>query len=76
MYVYDFNSILTIAMNNRSDKEMIWAFTELTEDFKIPITNAVFHFMDKEASTALNMTMTTMNIKYHLFPQSNHRANN
>ena len=35
MYVYDFNAILTKAMNNRSDEEMIRAFTSLTEDFKI-----------------------------------------
>ena len=32
--------------------------------------------MDNEASTALNMTMTTMNIKYQLVPLSNNRANN
>ena len=27
MYLYDYNSILTTAMKNRSDKEMIRAFT-------------------------------------------------
>ena len=32
--------------------------------------------MDNEASTALKLTMTTMNIKYQLVPASNHRANN
>ena len=32
--------------------------------------------MDNEASTALNMAMTTMNIKYELVPPINHRAKN
>ena len=32
--------------------------------------------MDNEASTALNMTMTTMNINYQLVSPSNHRENN
>ena len=34
MYVYDCNAILTTSMNNRSDKEMIKAFTPLNEDLK------------------------------------------
>ena len=32
--------------------------------------------MDNEVSAALNMTMTSMNIKYQLVPPSNHRPNN
>ena len=32
--------------------------------------------MDNEVSTALKLTMTTMNLKYQLVPPSNHRANN
>ena len=32
--------------------------------------------MDKEASTALKLTMTTMDIKYQLVPPSNHISNN
>ena len=32
--------------------------------------------MDNEESTALKMTTTTMDIKYQLFPPSNHRENN
>ena len=32
MYVYDFNTILTKAMKNRSDKEMIRDFTSLTKE--------------------------------------------
>ena len=35
-----------------------------------------FHFMDNKASTALNLAMTTINIKYQLVPTSNHRGNN
>ena len=76
MYVYDCNKILTIAMKNRSDKYIIRSFTSLTEDLKIRGINPGFYFMDKEASTALNLTMTTMNIKYQLVPTSNHRTNN
>ena len=34
MYVYDFNAILETPTKNKSDKEMIRAFTELTEDLK------------------------------------------
>ena len=76
MYVHGCNSILTTAMNNRSDKEMIRDFTSLTEYLKIQVIKPCFHFMDNEASTALRMTMTSMNIKYQLFPPSIHRANN
>ena len=73
MYVYDFNDILTTAMNNISDKEMIWAFTELTKELKSCRINQGFHFMDNEAYTALTITMTSINIKYQLVPPSNHR---
>ena len=34
MYVYYCNAIVTTATKNRNDKEMIRAFTELTEDLK------------------------------------------
>ena len=76
MYVYNCNSILNIAIKNISDNDMIRAFTSLTEDFKGQRIHPVFHFMDNESSTALNLTMTTMNIKYQLVPKNNHRANN
>ena len=52
MYVYDFNTILPTEMNNRRVKEMIRAFTELTEYLKIRRINTVFHFMYNESSTA------------------------
>ena len=32
--------------------------------------------MDNEVSTALKLTMTTMNLKYQLVPPSNHISNN
>ena len=48
MYVYDCNAILTTAMKNISDKEMIIAFASLTEDLKIRGINPGFHFMDNE----------------------------
>ena len=32
--------------------------------------------MDNEASTALKITMTTMDVKYQLVIPGNHRANN
>ena len=76
MYVYDCNVILTTLMKNISDKEMVQAFTYLTEDLKNCGINSGFHFMDNEASTALKITMTSMNIRYQLVPQSNHRENN
>ena len=76
MYVYDFNSILTTEINNSSEKETIRDFKSLTEELKIRGINPGFHFMDNQESTALKMTMTTMNIKYQLVPPRNHRANN
>ena len=76
MYVYDCNVILTTAMKNRGNKDTITAFTSLTEDLKRRRIYPGLHFMDNKASTALNMTMTIINIKYQLVPQSNHRSNN
>ena len=76
MHVYTCNYILTTSTNNRSDKEMIRYFTELTEYLKSRGINPGLNFMDNEASKALNMTMTTMNINYQLFPPSNHISNN
>ena len=76
IYVYDCNSILTIATKNRSDKDMIRYFTSLTEDLKTRGIHPGFHFMDNDASNVLKPTMTTMNIKYQLDPPSNHRENN
>ena len=76
MYVCDFNSILKTAMKNIIYKEMIRSFNELTDDFKICGINPGFHFMDNEASTTVNMAITTMNIKYQLVLPSNHRSNN
>ena len=74
MYVYDSNTILMTAMKNKSDKEMIRYFTELTTDLKVCGINTGLHFMDNEASTALKMVMATIDIKYQLVPPSNHRA--
>ena len=76
MYVYDCNAILTTEIKNISDTDMIRALTSLTEDLKIRGIKPVFHFMENEASIDLNITMTSMNIKYQLVPPSNHRANN
>ena len=76
MYVYACNTILTIETKNRSDKEMIRAFASLTEDFKSRGIHPGFYFMDNEASTALKLTMSTLNIKYQLVPPNNHSAYN
>ena len=76
MYVYDCDSTLTTEMNNRSYKDMIRALISLTEDFKSCVIHPGFHFIENEASTALKMTITSMNIKYQLVPPSNHRAKN
>ena len=76
MYVYDCNAILTTSINNRSDKEMIRDYKQLTGNLKSLGINPGFHFIDNKASTALNMTMTTVNIKYQVGPPSNHIANN
>ena len=76
MYIYGCNAILTTAMNNIIDKEMIQEFTELTEDLKIRRINPGFHFMDNETYTTFKMIMTFMNIKYQLVPPNNHKAKN
>ena len=75
VYVYYFSAILTKKMNNRSDKKMIRVFTELTEYFKKRGINPGFHFVYNESSTAFKMTITTLGIKYQLFPTSNHISN-
>ena len=62
MYVYCCNVILATAINNRSNKEMIRYFSELTTDLKSCKINPGLHFMDNEAPTALKMTMTIMDI--------------
>ena len=64
MYAYDCNAVLATKLNNMSEKEMIWAFTELTEDLKRRGIKPSFGFMDNEASKALKIKMTSMNIKY------------
>ena len=74
MYVYNSNAILTIAMKNISDKEMMRAFTSLTEDLKSRGIHPGFHYMDNES--ALKLNMITTNIKYQLVPPSNHIENN
>ena len=51
---------------------MIIDLTSLTKELKIRGIHPGFHFMDNGASTALKLTMTTMNIKYQLVPPSNH----
>ena len=63
-------------MKNRSDREMIHAFTELTIDLKIRGFYPGFHIIENEASTARKKAITTKNIKYQSMPPSNHRANN
>ena len=76
MYVYSCNAILMIATKNRSEKEMIRAFQELTEDLKICGINPGFNFMDNYLSRGFKTTMITMYINYQLVPPSNHRENN
>ena len=63
-------------MNNISDKEIIIAFKELIEDFKIRVINPGLHFIDNASSKAFKMTITTMEIKYQLFSPSNNREKN
>ena len=76
MYVYDFNAILTTEMKNRSDNDTIRAFKSLTEDLQIQGIHPGFYFTNNKTSTALKLTMATMNIKYQLVPTSNHIENN
>ena len=71
IYIYDCNAIPTTSMKNISYKEIIIDFTELTEDLKSRRINPGIHFMDNDASIALNMTMPTVNIEYRLVPPSN-----
>ena len=63
-------------MNNRIYKEIIRAFAYLTEDLKILGIHPYFHFMVNEASIALKLTMTTMNINYKLAPSGKLKAKN
>ena len=76
MYVYDCNKIMKTPMKNRSDKEMIRYFVELTAYLKICGFNPGFHIMDNETWTVFKKSMSTMDIKYQLVPPSNHRVKN
>ena len=51
MYIYYCNAILTTPTKNRSGKDMIRTFTELTKDLKIRGLSPGFHIMDNEAPT-------------------------
>ena len=62
-------------MKNRSEKEMMQNFRNLTKDMKSRGIKPGFHFIDDEASTALDTTMNPINIKYQLFPPRNHIEN-
>ena len=73
MYVYDCNYILTTAMKNISDKEMIKALKILTEDLRSRGINLGFHLMGNKASTSLNTTMNSRTTNYQLAPHSNYR---
>ena len=75
MNVYFCNGILTTETKNISDKEMIRDLIELITDLKTRHINPVLHFMYNESSTALRMTMTTMDINYHFLLTHNHREN-
>ena len=55
---------------------MIRAFAELIKDLTSRGISPGVHFMENEASTALKMEMTTMDIKYQLVTQNIHRAKN
>ena len=74
MYVYDYNAILTTVMKIRSDREVIRFFTYLTEDLKIHGIDPCFNFMNNDASTALKITMTSVNIHYHSVTPNNQRS--
>ena len=63
-------------MKNRSGKEMICAFTYLATDLKSRVFNSQYHSMDNEVSTTLKNKITTIYIKYQLFPPVNHIENN
>ena len=76
MYVYNCNSILTTEMNNKSDKEIIRAFTELTTDLKSRKINPGLHLMENESQIYFFMTMATMDIRYQLVTSGKYRANN
>ena len=71
MYVYDYNTALTTAIKNISDKEMIRAFPKLIEYLKSRGNNLGLYFMDNETPAASKMTMATMNIKYQSVTSSN-----
>ena len=43
---------------------------------KICDINPGFHFMDNASSSALNISIKTLDINYQLVPSNNHRSNN
>ena len=72
MCVYDYNKILTVPINNRSDKKMIQSFTELATYIKAQVLKPWYHVMDNEASTTIKNEIKDIEVQYQLVPTGKH----
>jgi hypothetical protein len=68
LVLYDFgtNNILADPMKNRSDSEVIRAYTVIYDELTSKGLKPMFQTMDNEASKALKTFLTARNIKFQL----------
>jgi hypothetical protein len=76
LYDYDSNSILSVPMKNRGDKEMVRAFDFLIQSLILHGLKPLLQRLDNEASLALRNYLTNQGITYQLAPPHIHRRNN
>jgi hypothetical protein len=76
LYDYDSNSVLSAAIKNRGDKDMVRAFDLLIQYLIIRGLKPSLQRLDNEASLALRNYLTKQGIDYQLAPPHIHRRNN
>ena len=75
MYDYDGNSILTEPIKNRSEQELIRAFTKLHDFLVKRGCKPQFHKLDNECSQALQSALEANKVKFQMAPPHIHRTN-
>ena len=75
MYDYDSNAIIAEPIKNRSESELIRAFTKLHDYLMQHGSKPQFHTLDNECSQALIAAMERNQVKFQLAPPNMHRRN-
>jgi hypothetical protein len=75
LYDYDGNNIEVEPMKNRSDAEVIGAYTKMYDELTAKGLKPTFQTMDNEASTALKRFLHSKDIEFKLVAPHVHRQN-